>query len=48
LIILQAIWKQNLFQRTSIHTLGIDTRDETEEFMEYLAEQNYGMYTNLR
>lgn len=48
LIILQAIWKQNLFQRTSIYTLGIDTRDETEEFMEYLAEQNYGMYTKIR
>ncbi|MBD3672943.1 MAG: VWA domain-containing protein [Planctomycetaceae bacterium] len=48
LSILHAIWKQNLFQKTTIDTLGIDTVGETEEFMEYLAEQNYGAYTKIR
>jgi len=48
LSILHAIWKQNLFQNTTIDTLGIDTIGETEEFMEYLAEQNHGKYTKIR
>jgi len=47
-LIVQAITTQNMFQRTTIDTLGIDTEGESERFLQELARQNYGQYFKIR
>jgi hypothetical protein len=39
---------QNMFQRTSIDTLGVDTQDISEQFMKDLANRNFGQYFKIR
>jgi hypothetical protein len=46
--IITAITEQNMFQKTSIDTLGIDTEGESEQFMQYLANDNFGTYYKIR
>lgn len=46
--IVDAITFQNLFQRTSIDSLGIDTEGESEKFMQDLSAKNYGQYFKIR
>jgi hypothetical protein len=46
--IVQAITMQNMFQRTSIDTLGVDTQDISEQFMKDLANRNFGQYFKIR
>jgi von Willebrand factor type A domain len=46
--IVTAITEQNMFQKTTIDTLGIDTEGDSERFMLYLANDNFGTYHKIR
>lgn len=46
--ITQAVTTPNFFRRVAINTLGIDARDEWQEFLKNLAELNYGEFKLLR
>jgi hypothetical protein len=46
--IIKAITEQNLFQRTTIDSLGIDTEGESEQFMRELSRKNDGTYYKIR
>ena len=46
--IVSAITTQNVTQRTTIYTLGIDSRGEHEEFLRQLADRNFGQFFQIR
>lgn len=46
--ILQAVTQANLFRRASIYTIGIDARDQHQQFLEQLAERNHGEFLLVR
>lgn len=46
--IVQQITQRNAFRRSAIDTIGIDARDESERFMQQLADDNFGSYRSIR
>jgi hypothetical protein len=46
--ILQEITQRNIFQRTSISTIGIDATGISEQFLKHLAASNHGTYHSIR
>ncbi len=46
--IVEVVTERNAFQRTTINTIGIDSRGIHEEFLKQLASRNFGEYKSAR